>query len=230
MCLIECKDLKMYYENHLAVDGATFSINKGDYLCVVGENGSGKSTLMKGILGLRKYNDGEIVYNIKKTEIGYLPQQTVVQKDFPASVFEVVLSGCLNKIGLRPFYTAKEKDLAFSNLERLGIKDLAKKSYRDLSGGQQQRVLLARALCSTGELLILDEPVTALDPIATSEMYTTIANLNKEGIAIMMVSHDIEMAVVYGNKILHMGTKMKYFGSKDGYINSKLYHKMTNPN
>jgi zinc transport system ATP-binding protein len=211
------------------VDNVSFEIDKGDYLCIVGENGSGKSTLLKGIVGLRKLNSGNIKYNLKKNEIGYLPQQTVVQKDFPASVIEVVLSGCLNRLGLKPFFTAKEKKLAQKNLELLGISDLANKSYRDLSGGQQQRVLLARALCATGDILILDEPVTALDPIATLDMYKVIDSLNKEhGTTIVMISHDIDSAVKYGNKILHMNSKLEFFGDTKDYVKSKYYHKIAN--
>lgn len=228
MNLIECTNLVMNYENKTAVDNVSFTINKGDYLCIVGENGSGKTTLMKGILGLRKYNSGSIKYNIKKNEIGYLPQQTVIQKDFPASVYEVVLSGCLNKSKFNPLFSKEQKDIAKKNMELLGISNLIKKSYRDLSGGQQQRVLLARALCATGELLILDEPVTALDPIATSDMYNVIYSLNHDnGITIVMISHDIESAVIYGNKIIHMGNKMEFFGFTDDYIKSSCYRKLS---
>ena len=227
MSLIKCENLVMTYENKVAVDNVSFTIEKGDYLCIVGENGSGKSTLMKGILGLKKYSSGNIEYNLKKNEIGYLPQQTIVQKDFPASVYEVVLSGCLNKSKLNPFFSKEQKSLATKNLELLGISDLAKKSYRDLSGGQQQRVLLARALCATGELLVLDEPVTALDPIATTDMYNVIKSLNKNnGITIVMVSHDIDSAIAYGNKIIHMGDKMEFFGTTNDYINSSSYKKI----
>lgn len=227
MSLIECNKLVMNYENKVAVDNVTFSINKGDYLCIVGENGSGKTTLMKGILGLKKCNAGNIKYNIKRTEIGYLPQQTIIQKDFPASVFEVVLSGCLNKSGFNPFFSREQKNLVKKNLELLGISNLCKKSYRDLSGGQQQRVLLARALCSTGELLVLDEPVTALDPIATNDMYNVIQSLNQDsGITIIMISHDIDSAIVYGGKIMHMGNKMEFFGNTEDYVKSTCYRRM----
>lgn len=227
MCLIQCDNLVINYENKVAVDNVSFSINKGDYLCIVGENGSGKTTLLKGIVGLRKINSGSIKYNIKRTEIGYLPQQTIIQKDFPASVFEVVLSGCLNRLGFYPFFTNKEKKLAKKNLELLGISDLCKKSYRDLSGGQQQRVLLARALCSTGDILILDEPVTALDPIATTEMYKVINSLNKNnGITIIMISHDIDSAITYGNKILHMNSRLEFFGNTSDYLKSDCYKRI----
>ena len=158
MSLIECKHLKVGYENRTAVDDVSFSINEGDYLCIVGENGSGKSTLMKSILGLIPIKSGEIIFNgLKQNQIGYLPQQTIVQRDFPASVFEVVLSGCLNRLGMKPFFTAKERKIAEDNIKLLNIEKIRKKAYCDLSGGQQQRVLLARALCATEKILLLDE-------------------------------------------------------------------------
>ena len=182
MALIACKGLSLRYENRLAVEDVSFEIEAGDYVCIVGENGSGKSTLLKGLLGLKTPDAGSISYGegLKQRMIGYLPQQTVVQKDFPASVYEVVLSGCLNRRGMRPFYSSAERQIAERNMERLSVGALRKKSYRDLSGGQQQRVLLARALCATEKLLLLDEPVTGLDPVVTSELYTMIRQLNPD--------------------------------------------------
>lgn len=225
--LISCSNVTINYEKKTAVENVSFDICQGDYLCIVGENGSGKSTLMKGLLGLLKINSGEIDYRlIKQSEIGYLPQQTVVQRDFPASVYEVVLSGCLNQNGYRPFFSHKLKEKAQKNMKLLGITDLAKKSYRDLSGGQQQRVLLARALSATRSLLILDEPVTGLDPVVTSEMYTIIKHLNSHGISVIMVSHDIPSAVKYGTKILHMGKTVQFFGTVEDYMNTDIYLKM----
>ena len=208
MALIACKGLSLRYENRLAVEDVSFEIEAGDYVCIVGENGSGKSTLLKGLLGLKTPDAGSISYGegLKQRMIGYLPQQTVVQKDFPASVYEVVLSGCLNRRGMRPFYSSAERQIAERNMERLSVGALRKKSYRDLSGGQQQRVLLARALCATEKLLLLDEPVTGLDPVVTSELYTMIRQLNLEGVTVVMVSHDITCAVHNAGKILHMGT------------------------
>ncbi|MCQ2464981.1 MAG: ABC transporter ATP-binding protein [Oscillospiraceae bacterium] len=226
--LISCKDITINYDKKTAVENVSFDICQGDYLCIVGENGSGKSTLMKGLLGLTKISEGTIDYQlIKQNEIGYLPQQTVVQKDFPASVYEVVLSGCLNQNGFRPFFSHKQKEKARKNMELLGIEKLAKNSYRDLSGGQQQRVLLARALSATSSLLILDEPVTGLDPVVTGEMYTIIKHLNSHGITVIMVSHDIPSAVKYGTKILHMGRTLQFFGDVEDYINTEIYRKMT---
>ena len=224
MALISCQNLTMRYENQIAVDHVTFEIQPGDYLCIVGENGSGKSTLLKGLLGLLPPASGTITYGdgLKRTMIGYLPQQTVVQKDFPASVWEVVLSGCLNRRGLRPFYSPAERQRAWKNVERRDIAGLVKSCYRDLSGGQQQRVLLARALCATEKLLLLDEPVTGLDPVATSELYGTIRKLNQEGVTIVMVSHDINCSVHNAGKILHMGTGMQFFGTAEDYCHSPL--------
>lgn len=229
--LISCKNVTMNYEKKTAVANVSFDVYKGDYLCIVGENGSGKSTLMKGLLGLMKLSSGEIKFHsMKQTEIGYLPQQTVVQRDFPASVFEVVLSGCLNQTGSNPFFTHTQKEKAKKNMKLLNITDLAKKSYRDLSGGQQQRVLLARALSATRQLLILDEPVTGLDPVVTAEMYGIIKHLNGHGITVIMVSHDIPSAVKYGTKILQMGTSLRFFGTVEDYVNTDIYLKMIGEN
>ncbi|MBE6853034.1 MAG: ABC transporter ATP-binding protein [Ruminococcus sp.] len=226
--LISCRNVTMNYEKKTAVEDVSFDICKGDYLCIVGENGSGKSTLMKGLLGLMKITSGSIDYKgIKQNEIGYLPQQTVVQRDFPASVYEVVLSGCLNQNGIRPFFSHKQKEKALKNMQLLGISDIAKKTYRDLSGGQQQRVLLARALCATRCLLILDEPVTGLDPVVTAEMYSIIKHLNSHGITVIMVSHDIPGAVKYGTHILHMGKTLQFFGAVEEYMKTDIYLKMT---
>ena len=222
MSYIEAKNLIVGYEGEAVGDPISFTVNPGDYLCVVGENGSGKSTLMKTLLNLQKPLGGtiEVGEGLKKNEIGYLPQQTPVQKDFPASVREIVLSGCQARCGLRPFYNREEKALAEENMKRMDISDLANRCYRDLSGGQQQRVLLARALCATKKILLLDEPVSGLDPRVTTQMYELIEGLNKEGITIIMVSHDIAAAVRYADHILHIGDTV-FFGSKEEYLNSR---------
>ncbi len=221
---IICKDAALGYEDGIVTEELNFTVSSGDYLCILGENGSGKSTLIKALLGLKPQVRGEIkwVNGFSSKEIGYLPQQTPVQKDFPASVREIVLSGCLSKTGLRPFYNAKEKELAHKNMHRLGICDLENRCYRDLSGGQQQRVLLARALCATEKMLLLDEPVTGLDPHAQNDLYELIASLNKAGITIIMVSHDISSAVKYASHILHISKKQLFFGTKDDYLKSKV--------
>lgn len=228
MALISCKDVTIKYDGQTAVDNISFSVESGDYLCVVGENGSGKSTLVKGLLGLLKPVSGSITFEgISSNEMGYLPQQTVVQRDFPASVYEVVLSGCLNRCGFAGFYTKREKERATDNLTRLGIADIKSKSYRELSGGQQQRVLLARALCATEKLLLLDEPAAGLDPVVTAELYGIINELNaKRGITVIMVSHDIPSAVKFGSKILHMNMHSAFFGTTAGYMKTDVYKRM----
>jgi zinc transport system ATP-binding protein len=222
---IEVKGVALGYDGKKVVENLNFNINKGDYLCIVGENGSGKSTLIKTLIGLKKPLSGEIItsegFSLK--EIGYLPQQTVVQKDFPASVREIVRSGCIAGCGLRPFYTKEEKALADENMKKLDIFNLADRCYRELSGGQQQRVLLARALCATKKMLLLDEPVAGLDPLVTAEMYELIDSLNKENdITIIMVSHDIASAVKYSNKILHLGRQPLFFGTTEDYKKSHI--------
>ena len=225
MALIKCENVSIGYEGQTVVKDLNFQIGAGDYLCIVGENGSGKSTLVKSLLGLKSVESGRIVFGdgLKQNEIGYLPQQTDVQKDFPASVYEVVLSGRLNSRGLKPFYTAADKQQAYEKMEILGIRDLAKQCFRDLSGGQRQRVLLARALCATKTLLLLDEPVTGLDPIVTAEFYQLIRQINRDsGIAVVMVSHDIESAVEYASHILHLQEKVLFFGTAEGYRRSRV--------
>ena len=222
MAQLICNELTLGYENGAILTGLTFSVEKGDYLAIVGENGSGKSTLMKTVLGLMKPLKGEITFGdgLKKYEIGYLPQQSPIQRDFPASVWEVVLSGCLSKEHFFPFYTRKDKERAAANLQKMGIENLRDRSYRELSGGQQQRVLLARALCATEKILLLDEPVSGLDPIVTQEMYDVIKGLNDEGITVIMISHDVAAAVKYADKILHVG-KAPFFGSVQEYLKTQ---------
>lgn len=219
---IICKNASLGYEDGIVTEDLDFTINSGDYLCILGENGSGKSTLIKALLGLKKPVNGEIIWDgFTAREIGYLPQQTPVQRDFPASVREIVLSGCLAKCGFRPFYNKADKKLAEDNMKQLHIEDLAGKCYRELSGGQQQRVLLARALCATGEMLLLDEPVTGLDPKAQSDLYELISGLNKKGITIIMVSHDIGASLKYASHILHIAKKQLFYGTVADYINSQ---------
>ncbi|MBQ4604275.1 MAG: metal ABC transporter ATP-binding protein, partial [Clostridia bacterium] len=196
MALIKVSGVSLGYEGKAIVTDLDFEVNKGDYICIVGENGSGKSTLMKTLLGQKNVVSGKIEFGdgLKQNEIGYLPQQTPVQKDFPASVKEIVYSGCLNGCGFRPFYSKEQKKRANETMEKLGISELASSCYRELSGGQQQRVLLARALCATKKLLVLDEPVAGLDPVVTKNLYRLISDINKEGATVIMVSHDIHAA------------------------------------
>ena len=223
MPLLSFENIAIGYDNNPIVENLTFAIEKGDYLTILGENGAGKSTLLKTMLGLIKPLSGKIVFDaeVKKTDIGYLPQQTVVQRDFPASVWEIVISGCLAKNGLRPFYSKEDKALAEANIKRLGLEQLKKRCYRELSGGQQQRVLLARALCASDKILVLDEPVTGLDPKVTVQLYELIDSLNKEGITIIMISHDLQ-ALKHANKVLHLGHQT-FFGSKEDYLISQEY-------
>lgn len=224
MSLLTVQNAALGYEGKSVVDNLTFEVNQGDYLCIVGENGSGKSTLIKTILGLTSVLSGEVDFGdgLKQNEIGYLPQQTVIQRDFPASVQEIVLSGCLNRVGFRPFYSKQEKQIAQQAMERLHIGNLKKSCYRELSGGQQQRVLLARALCATRKMLLLDEPVAGLDPNATNDMYAMIQELNvQDEITVVMVSHDISSALKYASHILHIGNRSSlFFGTTKEYLES----------
>ena len=223
MAQLTCENVSLGYDNKTILSNLSFSVNSGDYLCIVGENGSGKSTLMRTMLGLQKPMSGEISLGdgLKKGEIGYLPQQTDVQKNFPASVKEIVLSGCQARARLRPFYNNQEKEMAANAMKKMRIEEFSKRCYRELSGGQQQRVLLARALCATQKILLLDEPVSGLDPKVTAEMYELISGLNKEGITIIMISHDIDVAISEASHILHICDK-PFFGTKEEYLKSEL--------
>lgn len=222
--LLKCEHVDFGYENYDVVKDVSMEVNTGDYLGIVGENGSGKSTLMKGLLGLLKPTGGTITLSedLRRSGIGYLPQQTPAQKDFPATVYEVVLSGCLGKRGNRPFYSGVEKEVAKLNMEKLGITDLQKSCYRDLSGGQKQRTLIARALCATDRLLILDEPITGLDPSTTQDFYRVIRHLNRdEKVAVLMVSHDIQNIVTQANKILQLKQTVQFYGPVEEYRNTE---------
>ena len=223
MAILTCDNLTFGYEGRALIRSLSFAVQAGDYLCIVGENGSGKSTLMRTLLGLQPPISGKVSLGdgLRPTEIGYLPQQTHVQRDFPASVREIVLSGCQGRLGRRPFYGAAEKRRAAGAMERLGIAPLSERCYRELSGGQQQRVLLARALCATEKLLLLDEPVAGLDPMATEEMYRMIEELNKEGTTIIMISHDMHYALGHASHILQIGSDW-FYGSKADYLRSAV--------
>ena len=223
MAYITCEDLTLRYESLTVQEHLSFSVEKGDYLCIVGENGSGKSTLMKCLLGLKQADGGKLRFGdgLRRNEIGYLPQQSMIQRTFPASVREVVLSGCLNGRAIHPFYTKAEKARAAEQMECLNITQLADRSYRELSGGQQQRVLLARALCATKKLLLLDEPLTGLDPLVATELYGILQHIhNDHGITIIMVTHDVECAVRHAKTILHIGKNESFFGSCADYEKS----------
>lgn len=223
MALITCQNLCLGYDGREILHNLNFTVNSGDYLCIVGENGSGKSTLMRTLLGLQPALSGYIRMGdgLKQTQIGYLPQQTPVQKDFPASVWEIVLSGCQSRSPGKPFYSKAEKELARKNMARMGITGFMGRCYRELSGGQQQRVLLARALCATQKCLLLDEPVSGLDPKVTAEMYALIRQLNREGITVIMISHDIHAAAEYASHILHIGNNI-FFGTRQEYLSNEI--------
>ena len=222
MAQIICKNLIVGYEGQVVRDNINFAVNKGDYLCIVGENGSGKTTLMKTLLSLQKPMGGEIIFGdgLNANEIGYLPQQSTIKRDFPATNFEIVLSGNLGHSGF--FYSKDDKELALKAMKRLHVDQFKDRCFRELSGGQQQRVLLARALCATQKVLLLDEPVSGLDPKVTAEMYELVKELNQnDNITIIMISHDLNDALKYATHILHVGSVV-FFGTKNDYLNSEL--------
>lgn len=230
MSQLVCKDLTIGYEGKIVISNLSFSLDAGDYLCIVGENGSGKSTLMKTILGHKSPIDGQVIFNegIKQSDFGYLPQQISIMKDFPATVKEVVLSGCLNKCKLRPYYTKEEKALAYTNMTRLSISSIASSCYSELSKGQQQRVLLARALCAMNRILLLDEPVAGLDINTTDSLYEILKEINDDGITIIMISHDMKKSLEYASHILYINNhEAAFFGTKEEYFCKQIttvYH------
>ncbi len=243
--IVKLKDVTIKYGTaNEAVRGISFEISRGDFLLIVGENGSGKSTLVKGMLGLLPISDGSIEFcGDTAKKIGYLPQVSEISGDFPATVFEVVLSGFVGKKGLFSFYTSRDRKKAREIISYLGIEKLLKKSFRELSGGERQKVLLARALvsatycgvcknkscdchketfCHTNGLIVLDEPSNGLDPVANKNLYETLERLRREkGMTVVMVSHLVDSASVYANKILHMGREMKFFGSREQYLETE---------
>lgn len=223
---IICDDISYTYDKKEAVTNISFNVEENDYLCILGENGTGKSTIVKMLVGLLKPTGGKIIYNnIKRTQIGYLPQTTNTDPSFPASVREVVLQGRCEKLGRKFFYSSSDKITADEKMKLLGIGKIRDQNFSNLSGGQKQRVLLARALAATDKLLILDEPVSGLDPIVTSEMYEIIEKLNKEnGIAVVMISHDTKTAAKYAKHILHIKNEQLFFGKTEEYKETELYH------
>jgi zinc transport system ATP-binding protein len=224
MKLITCENISLGYEGKLIQKNLNFAIQRGVYLSVIGENGSGKTTLLKTLLGLKSPVEGRIFTGdlIQKNQFGYLPQQTIIQKDFPASVEEIVFSGFINQSGLRPFYTKGEKKRAREIIEKLNLQELKQTCYRELSGGQQQRVLLARALCASVEILFLDEPAASLDPIVTKELYVIVKQLHQEGMTIVMISHDVSAVLEYSSHILQLGQSEYFFGTKEEYLQKKM--------
>ena len=221
MSQIVCKDVTLAYDGRVILDNINLEISKGDYLSIIGENGTGKSTFVKALLGLIRLSKGEIIFGegLERDQIGYLPQQTVVQKDFPASVYEIVLSGCINRKGLFPFYTKEDRKRADEALKKINAYSLRKESFRELSGGQQQRVLIARALCATGQVLLLDEPTAALDPVVSNELYRAIAHLNKDHkITVILITHDSAAVTRDSNKILKLESNGYEFMTTAEYL------------
>lgn len=224
MSAVSVSDVTLSYDNLTVAEHVSFDVEFGDYVCIVGENGTGKSTLLKTIVGIHQPKSGHILFDcdIRNGDIGYLPQQTVVRDDFPASVGEIILSGCLGLLGKRPFFGAEERRIADKNMDLLGISDLKKTSFRELSGGQRQRVLLAKALCCARKILVLDEPVTGLDPLVTADMYSILRLINGEGVTIIMVSHEIGEAVKQASKILHLKHGVEFYGKTEDYLKSSV--------
>jgi zinc transport system ATP-binding protein len=221
--IIACQDTAFGYDGHAVISALNFAVDPGDYLCIVGKNGSGKSTLVKGILRLLEPLRGSITFRgeFKRSAIGYLSQETAVKKDFPAGAYEIILSGAVGGMGLRPFYSAKEKQRSWEIMDRLEIGKLKERCFRELSGGQQRRVLIGRALCASHGALVLDEPAAGLDPPATAELYALLQRMNREtGVTIIMVSHDIGAAERYATKILHLQGRQCFFGNYPDYLNS----------
>lgn len=227
MAILTCKNASFGYDGEVVLSGIDFTLCGAEYMCILGENGAGKSTLVKGILGLISPVAGEIKFGegLRACEVGYLPQQTQVQKSFPASVLEVVLSGRINSMGMRPFYNRKDREDAVKKLELMGMKGMERRSFQELSGGQKQRVLLARAMCAAGRLILLDEPVSGLDPAATTDLYELIADINKNmGMTVIMVSHDTQAAVKYASHIMQLSHTQLFYGTVDDYKNSEVGH------
>lgn len=218
--ILDCRDVSFAYDGKTVISNINFIVNDGDYLCIVGENGSGKSTLLKGILRLKSPEGGKINFGFGRNDVGYLPQQNLHHRDFPASVYEVIMSGSVSKMKL--FHTSEDKRKAIEKMEKVRISELKNKSFKELSGGQMQRTLLARALMSAEKVLVLDEPVSGLDPIASEEMYSLISDLNNRGMSVIMVSHDINQAVKYATHILHLGKQQLFFGTKEEYLSSEI--------
>ena len=216
--LMEAKHLDIGYGKKVIYGGLNFSVKAGDFICIVGPNGAGKSTLVKTLLGLIKPLNGEIrFYGLKRGLIGFLPQEIKIDENFPATVFEIVLSGNLNRLGKRAFFNQDERKHALSKMKLVGISELKDRHFVELSGGQRQKVMLARALTATQDLLILDEPSNSLDRKSTKELYATLKKINQNGITIMMITHDLDHGNLIGNKILALRDTF-YYGATDDFV------------
>lgn len=223
--LLECKNLSVSFDGRPIIEDLSFTVNENDFICIVGENGTGKSTLTNAMLGLIPITSGNIeLHGICKSDIGYLPQKLKVENNFPASVYEIVMSGFVGKSIFNPFYTKSQKCKAEDSIELLSIDGIKSRPFTELSGGQQQRVLLARAICAAEKLVLLDEPVTGLDAQSSDNFYKLIMHLNSEhGVAVVMVSHDIERSVKFAGKVLHLGADNYFFGTVDEYKATDYY-------
>ncbi|MBR7063878.1 MAG: metal ABC transporter ATP-binding protein, partial [Treponema sp.] len=220
MLLLQCENFCAGYEKKEVLTNISFSISNGDYLCIIGENGTGKTTLVESILGLQRNVSGKLEKNFSNNELGYISQQTNIQKDFPATVSEIVLSGFQGRTKF-PFYRKAEKEQALLQMKRFGIESFAKKSFKELSGGQKQRVLLARAMCASKKVLVLDEPVTGLDSKITDELYSYIKQINNDGITIIMITHDFK-SILDATHVLVIGNESKnyFFGTQQNFLQS----------
>jgi zinc transport system ATP-binding protein len=229
MPIIKVSNLSVKYGNTEALQDLSFSIEKGDYVALAGPNGAGKTTLAKAILGLAPVSSGNIEIfgeDRKKFKawqrLGYLPQKLhSFNPLFPATVSEVVDMGLLAGKKLPRRLNAKDKQKRETAMKLLDISDLADKPLRSLSGGQQQRAFLARALASEPELLILDEPGSALDPQSRDSFFKLIQHLNKEHqVTIIMVTHDVGHAGEFANKLLYVDKKLVFYGRFDDFCGS----------
>lgn len=224
MAILTAKKVKIGFGENVVIKDASFSLDEGDFACVVGTNGSGKSTLIKAILGLIKPMSGTIEYGegLTQTTIGYLPQETRPDANFPATVEEIVLSGCLGHMKMRPFYCHKEHEHVRESLRTLGIDELAKASFMKLSGGQKQKVLLARSLSATKKLLILDEPSNNLDYKSRKDFYKTLKKLNSEqGLTIIMITHDLDADDLIGNKVVAISDGVAKIAATAEYLEGR---------
>ncbi len=206
MFLFKCNNLCLGYGSTLIQENLNIQIDKGDYVFILGENGTGKSTLIKTILGFIKPYSGTIEYSPEwdRKKIGYLPQTSEIQKTFPATVKEIVLSGCQSELGIFPFYKKQHIQKAMNNLKKLGMEEYAGRSFKELSGGQQQRILFARALCATASVIIMDEPAKGFDSVTTQKMYEIVGELNAQGVTVITISHDAQAAQKYAGKIIRL--------------------------
>lgn len=219
MNLIKVTDLsviyKIGYKTMFALKNISFDVNSGEYICIIGDNGAGKTTLIKSLLSLNDISSGKIEINCKRNEISYLPQNSSIPLDFPATVEEIVLTGTQDDKIKAFFYGVNQKKMANSAMEKARITNLAKRRFGELSGGQQQRVLFARAIAKNPKVLILDEPCTGLDSSTCKDFYKLLDDVNSiERVTIIMVLHDLSAVKKYASKIIALNdNKLAFCGS-----------------